>query len=102
MRGRASFGARGSGFIRGQSRGAFGSFSAGRGGWNSYQRSDYGRSTATTSGNSGNVSAMINQERRYSSNDGGGGGNGISSSRRSTDRSSKDRTIGGSKSGVRR
>ena len=102
MRGRGSFSARGSGYIRGQPRGTFGSFAAGRGGWNSYQRSDYGRSTGISSGNNGNASGMINQERRYSSNEGGGAGSGISSSRRSTDRASKDRTIGGSKSGTRR
>ena len=86
MRGRM----RGSGgFIRGQGRGGFNSFSSGRGSWNTYHRSEYGR-TAVAPGSS---TTGMNQERRYSLSD-SSGNNTMNSNRRSSDRSSKDRSSG--------
>jgi len=86
----------GRGFMRGQGRGGFNSFPTSRGSWNSYHRSDYGRIAV----GSGNSTSGMNQERRYSISD-NAGNNPMSSNRRSTDRSSKDR-LSGSKSSSRR
>ena len=96
IRGGMNSGPRGAGrFMRGQGRGGgFGSFSSGRGGWNTYSRSDYGRNSVIQGGNGGNVS-NANQERRFSMNENSGNSN-QSMHRRSTDRSSKDRNSGGS------
>ena len=86
MRGRM----RGSGgFIRGQGRGGFNSFSSGRGSWNTYHRSEYGRSAVAP----GSSTTGMNQERRYSLSE-SSGNNTMNSNRRSSDRSSKDRSSG--------
>jgi hypothetical protein len=99
-RGRADFGPKGTrGFMRGQGRGgSFSSFSSGRGSWNSYHRSDYGRNSGVSGGS--HFSGM-NQERRFTMNDNGGSSN-PGTNRRSTERSSKDRSSGGMKAGTRR
>ena len=99
-RGRMNFGPRGTGgFIRGHGRGGYGGFPSARGGWNNHHRSDYGRNSVMQSGSNVNLTGM-NQERRFSLND--NGGNNLNSTRRSTDRSSKDRTSGGIKGSTRR
>ena len=99
-RGRMNFSPRGTGtFLRGHGRGGFGGFPSARGGWNNHHRSDYGRNSVIQSGSNVNVPGM-NQERRFSIND--NGGSNLNSTRRSTDRSSKDRTSGGAKGSTRR